>query len=71
MHEHVLRSTAKTITYRLLGSSVTFIISYMYTGHVVISASISATEFLLKPMLYWLHERVWNRVRWGRHDTAL
>lgn len=70
MHEHVLRSTAKTITYRILGSGVTFMISYMYTGHVVISASISATEFLLKPMLYWLHERVWNRVRWGRHDTT-
>ena len=66
MLESALRSTVKTVSYRVLGSSVTFLLAYIYTGHVAISASISATEFLLKPMMYWLHERGWNRIRWGR-----
>ena len=66
MSESVLRSTAKTLSYRLLGSGVTFVISYVFTGEIIVSASISATEFVLKPIMYWVHERGWNRVRWGR-----
>jgi uncharacterized membrane protein len=66
MSESILRSTVKTFSYRLLGSGVTFIISYLFTGEVIISAGISATEFVLKPMMYWFHERFWNRIQWGR-----
>lgn len=66
MTETVVRSAAKTLSYRLMGSGVTFVISYVFTGEIIVSASISATEFLLKPMMYWIHERGWNRVRWGR-----
>lgn len=66
MSESVLRTTAKTLSYRLLGSGVTFLIAYLFTGELVISASISVTELVLKPMMYWLHERGWNRIRWGR-----
>jgi uncharacterized membrane protein len=66
MSETILRSAVKTISYRVLGSSVTFVISYIFTGEIIVSAGISATEFLLKPTMYWLHERGWNRIRWGR-----
>lgn len=66
MVETVARSTVKTITYRILGSMVTFVLSYIFTGHVIISASISATEFLVKPLMYWIHERVWNKIKWGK-----
>jgi len=67
MSETLTRTTTKTIAYRILGSSVTFIISFIFTGEVIVSASISATEFLLKPTIYWLHERVWNRISWGKN----
>jgi uncharacterized membrane protein len=69
MYESLLRTTTKTISYRFLGSSITFIISFMFTGEVIISAGISATEFLLKPTMYWLHERVWNRISWGKNKV--
>ena len=65
MNETASRSLVKTVSYRILGSSITFIISFMFTGEVIISAGISATEFLLKPTMYWLHERLWNRITWG------
>lgn len=66
MSESVLRSTVKTLSYRLLGSGITFVIAFLFTGEILISASISVTEFVLKPLMYWLHERAWNRVHWGR-----
>lgn len=66
MSETLTRTTVKTIAYRLLGSGLTFIIAFIFTGEFVVSASISVTEFVLKPSMYWIHERVWNRVKWGR-----
>ena len=66
MSETLTRTTVKTIAYRLLGSGLTFIIAFIFTGEFVVSASISVTEFVLKPAMYWIHERVWNRVKWGR-----
>ena len=68
MFETIARTTVKTVSYRVLGSSITFVISYMFTGHVAISAGISVTEFVLKPMMYWIHERLWNRVAWGKQS---
>lgn len=62
------RTTVKTVSYRVFGSALTFIISYIYTGHAVIAAGISVTEFIIKPVMYWIHERLWNRVRWGKHS---
>jgi uncharacterized membrane protein len=66
MSETLTRTTVKTIAYRLLGSGLTFIIAFIFTGELVVSATISITEFILKPAMYWLHERVWNRISWGK-----
>jgi uncharacterized membrane protein len=66
MGETLTRTTVKTIAYRLLGSGLTFIIAFIFTGELVVSATISITEFVLKPAMYWLHERVWNRISWGK-----
>jgi uncharacterized membrane protein len=66
LNESLIRTTTKTISYRCVGSSITFIISFIFTGEIVVSAAISATEFLLKPSIYWIHERVWNSIKWGK-----
>jgi uncharacterized membrane protein len=67
LSDSILRTTTKTITYRLAGSGLTFILAYIFTGEIIISASISIAEFLLKPMFYWIHERVWNTIKWGKN----
>lgn len=41
-------------------------ISYCITGELIISLGIGATEMIVKPFIYWLHERVWSRVKWGK-----
>jgi uncharacterized membrane protein len=55
-------SIMKSVTYRLLGSSVTFVISYVMTGSFVVSGAISVAEFTIKPFTYYLHERAWESV---------
>ena len=65
-HETALRSLVKAYSYRICGSLTTVIISYVITGQIVISMAIGATELVIKPFVYWMHERVWSRVGWGR-----
>ena len=60
------RSFAKAVSWRILGSIDTFLISWIVTGHPVVAATISAVEVFTKILLFYLHERVWSRIRWGR-----
>jgi uncharacterized membrane protein len=64
--ETALRSLAKAYSYRCCGTLTTVVISFIITGKLVISLAIGATEMIIKPLVYWIHERAWNRVRWGR-----
>lgn len=64
--ETATRSLVKAYSYRCCGTITTIIISYIMTGHLVVSLAIGATEMIVKPFIYWCHERVWSRVKWGR-----
>jgi adenylylsulfate kinase len=64
--ETALRSLVKAYSYRCCGTLTTIIISYSFTGRLVISLGIGATEMVIKPFIYWLHERVWSRVKFGK-----
>jgi uncharacterized membrane protein len=55
------RHIAKTITYRFLSSVVTFTAIWWASGSVEFGAKISLLELLIKPLAYYLHERVWYR----------
>jgi uncharacterized membrane protein len=55
------RHIAKAISYRILGTLQTCIISYFFTGSFIIAGSVGATEIILKPFMYFLHERVWYK----------
>jgi len=60
------RSLVKAITWRITGSIDTFIISFILTGRLTLAGSIAGTELLTKIGLYYLHERAWAVVPWGR-----
>lgn len=61
-----IRSLVKAYSYRCCGTLTTIIISYVITGKIIISLGIGATEMVIKPLIYWCHERVWNKVKWGK-----
>jgi uncharacterized membrane protein len=57
----VKRHLAKTISYRIISTLVGFLIMWWATGSVTFGAAFGAAELLIKPALYYLHERFWYR----------
>ena len=59
------RHLAKTITWRLIASLDTFIITFIVTGSLRFGASIMSIEIASKMLLYYFHERTWYRLNFG------
>lgn len=58
-----LKSLAKTISWRIVGTVDTILISYFVTGEVAMALSIGSVEVVSKMVLYYLHERAWANVK--------
>ena len=65
------RSFLKAVSWRILGSIDTFVISYFVTGRLVFAASIASVETFTKIALFYFHEQAWARVPWGRADRTV
>jgi uncharacterized membrane protein len=61
------RSLAKAVSWRVTGTIDTFLLSWLITGELKLAGAIALTEVITKIFLYWLHERVWNKVTWGKN----
>jgi uncharacterized membrane protein len=70
MKERRFRSITKAISWRVTGSIDTFIISYIITGKPGNAFAISGIEVFTKIFLYYFHERLWNRLSFGRKLTT-
>jgi uncharacterized membrane protein len=64
--ERPIRSVAKAVSWRIIGTLDTLLISYLLTGEVAIAASIASIDFITKMFLYFFHERLWNKINWGK-----
>ncbi len=64
--EKVKRSLIKTISWRIIGTLDTILISWLITGTLTIAFSIGAIELVTKMVLYFFHERIWNTIKWGK-----
>lgn len=65
MDTHV-RSVVKAVCWRVLATLVTGILAFLFTGNLLIAVGIGSSEAVAKIFLYWFHERLWDRIRWGR-----
>lgn len=61
-----LRSFIKGISWRIFASVDTFVLALIVTGKVMIAAPIAFSEVITKVVLYFVHERLWNLIAWGR-----
>ncbi|PIB28441.1 hypothetical protein BFP77_09720 [Maribacter sp. 4U21] len=64
--ERPIRSVAKAVSWRIIGTLDTLLISFLLTGEVAIAASIASIDFVTKMFLYFFHERLWNKINWGK-----
>ena len=64
------RSLIKAVSWRMVGSLDTFMLSLLVTGSAKYAISIATAEALTKIVLYYVHERVWRRVSWGRLEAS-
>ena len=64
------RSIAKAFSYRILGSAVTAGIVYTLTGKGSLSVGAGALDMVLKIGAYFVHERIWNHINYGRTTKA-
>lgn len=65
-----IKSIVKAITWRIIASATTFGLAYLffYTDPFAAqkATGIAVAEAFIKMLLYFFHERLWERVRWGR-----
>jgi uncharacterized membrane protein len=70
MEKHA-RTIFKTLSWRIVASSTTLLLVYLFTENVVISASVCIAETVLKTLIYYIHERVWDKTNYGRKPVNL
>ena len=63
------RSFAKAVSYRVLNIIVDSFVAYFFTRDISLSASIVIFVETYSTVLYYLHERVWAHVHWGRRPV--
>ena len=56
----------KAISYRVLGSAATALIVFLLSGKLGLSIGTGALDMVTKIGLYYLHERIWERISFGR-----
>ncbi len=66
MKEKSYRSVVKSVSWRTIGTLDTFVISLLITGKLDFAIAIGGVEVFTKMILYYLHERTWDRIKFGR-----
>lgn len=66
MTENHSRSFIKAVSWRVTGTIDTMIVSFLVTGRLRLAISIGFVEVFTKIGLYYLHERIWNKISLGK-----
>jgi len=66
MAESHIRSIVKAVTWRAGGTVVTFLVAFVLLGEISKAVQIGALDTLLKIEAFYAHERVWNRLSFGK-----
>lgn len=64
--ERPSRSIAKAVSWRIVGTLDTIGISWILTGEADTALAIGSVELVTKMILYFGHERIWNRIKFGK-----
>ncbi len=65
MEEKKIRSFLKSLSWRITATLITILLIWVITQELILSLQVGIVEMLIKLMIYYFHERIWNRIRWG------
>lgn len=65
----IQRSLIKSITYRILIIISDIIVIYLLTKRIEMVIAFTVFSNLSATILYLIHERIWNKVEWGRINS--
>jgi len=68
MAEKHSRTLLKTVLWRAIATCITMGLVFAYTGKLLLSVGIGATEVIVKMLGYYIYERVWANVSWGTKE---
>jgi uncharacterized membrane protein len=60
------RSVAKALSWRFLAGIITTCVALAMTGELGFAAEIGLIDTVVKLLIYFFHERIWNRIDYGR-----
>ena len=60
------RSLVKSLSWRVLAAIITAFVAFAMTGELAFAAKIGLADTLVKLLIYFFHERVWNNINYGR-----
>ncbi len=66
--ESTQRSIVKALSWRILATVITAVIVYFLTGNLDFAAKVGLADTALKFLVYFGHERLWNRIPYGREQ---
>lgn len=68
MSENRKRSIVKAITYRILATIILGVVSWYYTKEFFTTSAITITFTIIATIVFYLNERAWNRINWGKES---
>lgn len=66
MKDSRIRSFVKGISWRFIATSTTMTVAYILTGDMEIMLATGVIDVVAKLLFYYIHERAWGRLAWGR-----
>ena len=63
------RSVLKTLSWRMVATTTTFLLVFIFTGKLALSAGVGVTEVIIKLIFYYFHERLWLLIPLGKVNT--
>ena len=68
--ESLQRTLVKTLVWRVSATLITFITVYVFTGELSRATNITLAAAALLAVGYYFHERLWDKIDWGRLSVA-
>ena len=65
------RSIAKALSWRIMATLTTTTLVFVFTGRLTLAVTVGALEAVTKMGLYFMHERIWNKLHFGRKPAKV